>query len=210
MDRQEVVEESPFLSNIRTSSTRQSTDIHNHVIHELLVSSHPTFEDAVRGVERSLLSKNPLPLTDTDRLLIEIQLRQVSVVSDLGVCIAPSIMSTLSMNTWIWNECEEEQIRARFLDGRKRPSKSAVNQEEGANTLPSGVDAKPKRQRRTTAKQSAEGEQKKTMKELTLTIPNHSLQYDGYLLTQDIIDRMEANKSRFVEYKTFVLDGTME
>lgn len=210
MDRQEVVEESPFLSNIRTSSTRQSTDIYNHTIHELLLSSHTTFEDAIRGVERSLLSKNPLPLTNTDRLLIEIQLRQVSVMRDLGVCIAPAIMPTLSMNNWIWNECEEEQIRARFVDGRKRSSKSTVNQEESAKTILSGVDAKPKRQRRTTAKQSAEREKKKAMKELTLTIPNHSLQYDGYLLTQDIIDRMEANMSRFVEYKTFVIDGTME
>ena len=53
-------------------------------------------------------------------------------------------------------------------------------------------------------------EESSLLKELTLTIPNHVLRYDGYLLTPDLINSMNTNMGLFMDYKERVKNEDME
>ena len=104
---------------------------------------------------------------------------------------------------------EEEIIRNHFSDMNKRSVGSSITKNEATDVV-STEEPKPKRQRKTASKQTKEKEKRKVLKELTLTIPNHPLRYDGYLLTQEYVDRMDFNKNLFGEYRKLVAEGAME
>ena len=208
-ERTERIENSSFLSSFATSSTRSVDEIYRYSIHELLITSFSSFESAVSKIEQSLLKSNPTPLTPTDRSLIEVQLRQISTLHQSTLCLLPAVLSSLTIESWIWETSEEEIIRKHFSEMHKRTANSSVATDETTSTVTT-EEPKPKRQRKTTNKQAKEKAKRKTLKELTLTIPNHPLRYEGYLLTQEYIDRIDINKNLFGEYRKLVAEGVME
>ena len=208
-EKTERIENSSFLSSFDTSSTRSVDEIYRYSIHELLTTSFSSFESAVSKIEQSLLKSNPTPLTPTDRSLIEVQLRQISTIRQSTLCLLPVVLSSLTMESWIWDASEEEIIRKCFSEMNKRAASSSGSTDKMASSVTT-EESKPKRQRKTTSKQAKEKAKRKVLRELTLTIPNHPLRYEGYLLTQEYIDRIDINKNLFGEYRKLVAEGAME
>ena len=195
---------SSLLSKL-TSSSLSGLTIVNHIVHTLLLHDSLPLDEALRLIETSLQSDS-ISLTDIDRVSIEQQLLTMCSLKDSKLSLLPEKIASLAPTSFIWNEEEEEQIMKRISSTKGKQSTSSETVEKG-NTAKETDEPKPKRTRKTRSKQI---EESSLLKELTLTIPNHVLRSDGYLLTPDLVNSMNTNMGLFVDYKKRVENEDME
>lgn len=193
---------SNLLTNLSTSSL-SGVLIDNHIVHALLLKESLPMEEALRLVESSLLSDS-ISLTDIDRVSIEQQLLSVCLMKDGKLSLIPERIATMAPGTFSCTGEEEEMIKKRMSSTLKQSSSETIDNEDDSKQED---DAKPKRTKKS---QSKETEALSPLKELTLTIPNHVLRFDGYLLTPDLIEHMNTNMVLFLDYKERVEHGEME
>lgn len=183
--------QSVFLETLPPASVDPS-EVRRHVIHTFLLHESMSMEEALKSVEQSLSSGD-----EAVHLLAEIQIRENCVLVNGCYSLSPIVLASLTPNEWIWNEEEQGVIMQRFPTPKRKRSKME-------ETQPS---EEPKQRRTRKQKSKPEGE---VEKELTLTIPNHTLRYDENLLSQDMKNTIQRNLGMFTTYRSEVENNSME
>lgn len=197
---------SPLLSTLSSGSVLLKDTIFNHTVHTLLLHDNISMEEAMNLIETSLQSEST-SLTETDRVSIEVQLRHLCSMKDSKLSLTPSVILSLSAASWIWNDDEKEQIMQRIVSAKGKRSKVSDGGDKRTAKTVETDESKPKRAKKARSKRNGGSP---PLKQLTLTIPNHTLHYDGYLLSPDLQNYINTNLGLFVDYKKRVENEDME
>lgn len=183
--------QSMFLETLPSTSVDQS-EVRRHVIHAFLLHKSMSLEEALNSVEQSLSSEE-----EAVRLLAEMQIRENCVMVNGSYALSPTVLTSLTPSEWVWKEEEQGVIMQRFPTPKRKRSKIDEAQ----------PPEEPKQRRGRKTKSRPEGE---VEKELTLTIPNHTLRFDESLLSQKLRNTIQRNLGMFTTYRSQVENNSME